>query len=98
MGCLVYYYSYADGNSKMHFDHAHAELGVLVGFDSLSCSYKIYPLLTKHLQHSSELVFCESSFPLKDLAQQVLVHLDDEFSLVLLVHGHQVGDAPIDLV
>ena len=72
VGCLVYYYSYIDGNSKMHFGHACAELGVIVGFDSLSCLYKMYSLLTKHLQHSSEVVFCESTFPLKDLAQQVV--------------------------
>ena len=70
---------------------------MLVGFDSLSCSYKIYSLLTKRLQRSSEVVFCESTFPLKDPAQQVVEQLDDEFSLDQLVHGQQVGDAPVDL-
>ena len=81
----------------MRFDRAHAEPGVLVGFDSLSRSYKIYSLLTKRLCRSSEVVFRESTFPLKDRAQQVVSQLDDEFSLDLLVHGQQVGDAPVDL-
>ena len=71
VGCLVYYYSYMSSNSTMHFDCVCAEPGVLVGFDSLSCSYKIYSLLTKHLCCSNEVVFCESTFPLKDPAQQV---------------------------
>ena len=81
----------------MHVDHAHAEPGVLVGFDSLSHSYKIYSLLMKVLCCSNEVVFCESTFPLNDPAQQVSPQLDDEFALDLLVHGHQVGDAPVDL-
>ena len=97
VGCLVYYYSYASGNSTMRFDHARAEPGVLVGFDSPSCSYKIYSLLTKRLRRSSEVVFRESTFPLKDPAQQVASQLDDEFALDLLVHGQRVGDAPVDL-
>ena len=87
VGCLVYYYSYAAGNSKMRFDRARAEPGVLVGFDSLSRSYKIYSLLTKRLRRSSDVVFRESTFPLKDPAQQVASQLDDELSLDLLVHG-----------
>ena len=68
VGCLVYYYSYASDNSTMCFDRARAEPGVLVGFDSLSRSYKIYSLLTKRLRRSSEVVFCESAFPLKESA------------------------------
>ena len=68
-----------------------------MGFDSLSRSYKIYSLLTKRLRRSSEVVFRESTFPLKDPAQQVVGQLDDEFSLDQLVHGQQVGDAPVDL-
>ena len=71
VGCLVYYYayySYASGDSTMRFDRARAEPGVLVGFDSLSRSYKIYSLLTKRLRRSSEVVFCESTFPLKESA------------------------------
>ena len=63
VGCLVYYYGHMDGNSKMQFDCACAEPGVLVGFDSLSHPYKIYSLRTKHLGCSSEVVFCESTFP-----------------------------------
>ena len=94
VGCLIYYYSYASGNSTMRFDHARAEPGVLVGFDSLSRSYKIYSLLTKRLRRSSEVVFRESTFPLKDPAQQIAPQLDDEFALDLLVHGQRVGDAP----
>jgi hypothetical protein len=76
----------------MRFDRARAEPGVLVGFDSLSRSYKIYSLLTKRLRRSSEVVFRESTFPLKDPAQQVVAQLDDEVSLDLLVHGQQVGE------
>ena len=73
--------------------------GVLVGFDSLSRSYKIYSLLTKRLRRSSGVVFCESTFPLNDPAQQVASQLDDEFALDLLamVHGQRVGGAPVDL-
>ena len=51
----------------------------------------------KRLRRSSEVVFRESTFPLKDPAQQVASQLDDEFALDLLVHGHRVGDAPVDL-
>ena len=97
VGCLVYYDSYTSGNSTMHFDHAHAEPGILVSFDLLACSYKIYSLLMKCLCCSSEVVFHESTFPLKDPAQQVASQSDDEFALDLLVHGQQVGDAPVDL-
>ena len=51
----------------------------------------------KHLCCSSEVVFCESTFPLKDPAQQVASQLDYEFALDLLVHGQRVGYAPVDL-
>ena len=44
-------------------------------------------LLTKRLRRSSDVVFRESTFPLKDPAQQVASQLDDELSLDLLVHG-----------
>ena len=81
----------------LRFDCARAEPGVLVGFDSLSRSYKIHSLLTKRLRRSSEVVFRESTFPLKGPAQQVASQLDDEFALGLLVHGQRVGDAPVDL-
>ena len=43
------------------------------------------------------MVFCESTFPLKDPAQQAVSQLDDAVSLDRLVHGQQVGDAPVDL-
>ena len=81
----------------MRFDRARAEPGVFVGFNSLSRSHKIYSLLTKRLCRSSEVVFRESTFPLKDPAQQGAPQLDDEFALDLLVHGQRVGDAPVDL-
>ena len=51
----------------------------------------------KRLCCSSEAVFCESTFTLKDPAQQVASQLDDEFALDFLVHGQQVDDALVDL-
>jgi hypothetical protein len=46
-GCLTYFYNYTANKKNFHADRA--QRGVLVGYDDVSRSYKVYNLATKML-------------------------------------------------
>ena len=62
-GCLAYYYNYVSGKAK--FSDPRAKMGIFVGYDLHSRSYKILTLDTDRIIRSSDCTFDEAYFPLK---------------------------------
>ena len=90
-GCLTYFYNYTSHKKNFHEDRA--KRGVLVGYDDLSRSYKIYNLSTKALVRSSECKFDESILPRKD-AELRANQVDDD-DRVDLQWGQELADGPL---
>ena len=93
-GCLVYYYNYTSGKAK--FTDQKAKMGVLVGYDLHSRSYKVLSLDSDRVIRSSDCAFDENVFPLASAETRAPKQAADERTSGLQ-HGQVEGDAPLQL-
>ena len=90
-GCLTYFYNYTANKKNFHADRAIK--GVLVGYDDISRSYKVYNLSTKALVRSSECEFQENVLPFKEPDVRATSIQDDD--PVERQWGQEEHDAPL---
>ena len=86
------YYNYTE--NKKNITDEHAKKGVLVGYDDVSRTYKVYSLSTRRVVRTSEAEFIEDKFPLCAPETRTVARENDEQDDDELQWGQAPGEQP----
>ena len=88
-GCLVYYYNYTENKKNITITDERAKKGVLVGYDDVSRTYKVYSLSTRRVVRTSEAEFIEDKFPLRAPDAQLHAKMTNKTTMSFSGGKHQ---------